>query len=112
MLRKLTKGCKITSSTCKTNRFIPFGCMAYLNRLKKIKKHRRDKMIFKVLYQELLDEVPVREHTKSMYIEANSVQEVRKKLIDRNYNIEYIQELDEAHLNYEKQSPKFELENV
>ena len=69
-------------------------------------------MIYKVLYQELLDEVPVREHTKSMYIEANSVREVRSKLIDRNYNIEYIQELDEAHLNYEKQSPEFELENV
>ncbi len=30
-------------------------------------------MIFKVLYQELEDEVPVRERTKSLYIEAESV---------------------------------------
>lgn len=69
-------------------------------------------MIFKVLYQEVADEVPIREHTKSLYIEADNVREVRKKISDRNYNIEYIQELDEAHLNYEKQSPAFELENV
>jgi len=69
-------------------------------------------MIYKVYYQDTPDEVPVREHTKSVYIEADSVREVRKKLIDRKYNIEYIQELDEAHLNYEKQSPEFELENV
>lgn len=70
------------------------------------------KMIYKVLYQEIQAEVPVRERTKSLYIEAGSVREVRNKLNDRNYNIEYIQELDEAHLNYEKQSPHFELENV
>ncbi|MCM3739879.1 DNA-directed RNA polymerase subunit epsilon [Oceanobacillus luteolus] len=69
-------------------------------------------MIYKVLYQELEDEVPVRERTQSLYIEADSVREVRNKLKDRNYNIEYIQELDEAHLNYEKQSEKFKLENV
>lgn len=73
---------------------------------------RRDHMIYKVLYQELENEVPVRERTQSLYIEADSVREVRNKLKDRNYNIEYIQELDEAHLNYEKQSEKFKLENV
>lgn len=69
-------------------------------------------MIFKVLYQETEDEVPTRERTKTLYIEADSVREVRKKLADRDYSIEYIQELDEAHLNYEKQSENFELENV
>lgn len=69
-------------------------------------------MIYKVLYQELASEVPVREQTRSLYIEADSVREVRQKLNDRNYNIEYIQELDEAHLNYEKQSENFKLENV
>ncbi len=69
-------------------------------------------MIFKVLYQETEDEVPTRERTKTLYIEADSVREVRKKLADRDYSIEYIQELDEAHLNYEKQSESFELENV
>lgn len=69
-------------------------------------------MIFKVLYQEKLTEVPVREHTKSVYVEADSVKEVIKKLSDRNYNIEFIQELDEAHLNYEKENENFEVENV
>ncbi len=69
-------------------------------------------MIYKVLYQEFQDEVPVRERTKSLYIEADSAREVRSKLNDRNYNIEYIQALDEAHLNYEKQSPHYELENI
>lgn len=69
-------------------------------------------MIFKVLYQELPYEVPVRERTKSLYVEADSIRDVRQKLSDRNYNIELIQELDEAHLNYEKQSEHFSLENV
>ncbi|WP_405100639.1 DNA-dependent RNA polymerase subunit epsilon [Oceanobacillus sp. FSL H7-0719] len=69
-------------------------------------------MIFKVLYQEVQSEVPVRERTKSLYIEAESVRDVRNKLNEKNYNIEYIQELDEAHLNYEKQSPSFELESI
>lgn len=71
-------------------------------------------MIFKILYQELPDEVPVRERTKSMYVEANSEREVRQKLVDRKYNInvEFIQALDEAHLNFEKQSQNFTVENV
>jgi len=69
-------------------------------------------MIFKVLYQDLPNEVPVRERTKSLYIKASSVRDVRKKLIDRNYNIEYIQALDEAHLNHEKQSTTFMMEKV
>jgi len=73
---------------------------------------RRDQMIFKVLYQEKLTEVPIRERTKSVYVEASSVKEVIQKLSDRNYNIEFIQELDEAHLNYEKENENFELENV
>lgn len=69
-------------------------------------------MIFKVLYQEQAGEVPVRERTKSVYVEAETVREVRKKLSDRKYNIEYIQELDEAHLNYEKETGKLEVENI
>ncbi|WP_010649579.1 DNA-dependent RNA polymerase subunit epsilon [Oceanobacillus massiliensis] len=69
-------------------------------------------MIFKVLYQELQEEIPVRERTKSLYVEADSVREVRKKLVDRNYNIEYIHELDEAHLNYEKETGKLKVENI
>ncbi|APC48774.1 DNA-dependent RNA polymerase subunit epsilon [Virgibacillus halodenitrificans] len=69
-------------------------------------------MIFKVLYQELPGEIPVRERTLSTYVEAESVREVRSKLSDRNYNIEYVHELDKAHLEYEKQSEHFKLENV
>ncbi|SFB35586.1 DNA-dependent RNA polymerase auxiliary subunit epsilon [Lentibacillus halodurans] len=69
-------------------------------------------MIFKVLYQELPDEIPVRERTKSLYIEADSERDVRDKLSGRNYNIEFIQVLNDAHLAYEKQSGHFELETV
>ncbi|ELK44981.1 DNA-directed RNA polymerase subunit epsilon [Halobacillus sp. ACCC02827] len=67
-------------------------------------------MIFKVLYQELATEVPVREHTNSMYVEAETEREVREKLKDKGFNIEYIQVLDEDHLGYEKQSEDFALE--
>lgn len=62
-------------------------------------------MIYKVLYQELLNDVPIREHTKSLFIEANSEREVRDLLKDRNYNIEYIHPIEGAHLEYEK-NPK------
>ncbi|HLS61312.1 MAG TPA: DNA-directed RNA polymerase subunit epsilon [Virgibacillus sp.] len=69
-------------------------------------------MIYKVLYQESIHEIPVREQTKSLYIEAESIREVRAKLVDREYNIEYIQKLDGAHLEYEKQSDAFKMENI
>lgn len=67
-------------------------------------------MIFKVLFQEPSYEVPVRERTKSSFIEADSIRDVRKKVIDRNVNIEYIQKLDDAHLAYEKKSADFRVE--
>lgn len=69
-------------------------------------------MIYKVYYQVNVLEVPVRENTKSMFIEANSEREVRQLLKDRDYNIEYVQLLDEQHLEYEQASPHFELEQV
>lgn len=69
-------------------------------------------MIFKVLYQENMLEVPVRENTKSMYIQADSVREVRQLLKGRDLNIEYIQLLEGKHLEYEQNSPDFELEQV
>ncbi|MEC5426030.1 DNA-directed RNA polymerase subunit epsilon [Virgibacillus sp. C22-A2] len=69
-------------------------------------------MIYKVLYHEFQNEIPVRERTKSAYVEADSEREVRQKINDRKYNIEFIQPLNEAHLNYEKQSENFKLENV
>ena len=40
-------------------------------------------MIYKVYYQENMLQVPVRENTKSMYIEADSERSVRAKLKDR-----------------------------
>lgn len=69
-------------------------------------------MIYKILYQESAGEVPVRERTQCLYLEADSVRDVREILSDYPYNIEYIQKLDEAHLQYEKQSETFTLENV
>lgn len=69
-------------------------------------------MVYKVLYQELPDEVPVRERTKSMYVEAETERKVREQLSDRGINIEFIQVLDEDHLNYEQQTKDdFEVEN-
>lgn len=69
-------------------------------------------MIFKVLYQKLSEEAPVREHTTSLYLEADSVQDVREKLSGRDINIEYIHALDGAHLAYEQRSENFELEKL
>lgn len=69
-------------------------------------------MIYKVLYQDSIDDAPVREKTKSLYIEATSEREVREKLQNRNYNIELIQLLNDAHLEYEKKSPNFKIESV
>ncbi|KGR73743.1 DNA-dependent RNA polymerase subunit epsilon [Ureibacillus sinduriensis] len=69
-------------------------------------------MIYKVYYQENAQEVPVRENTKSLYLEAASEREVRSYLKDRNYNIEYIQLLEGNYLEYEKNSPNFHLENA
>ncbi|MCA0987898.1 MULTISPECIES: DNA-dependent RNA polymerase subunit epsilon [Bacillales] len=69
-------------------------------------------MIYKVYYQETKKEVPVRERTKSLYVEANSEREVRYKLKERNYNIEFIQTVEDEFLEFEQKSEHFELENV
>jgi DNA-dependent RNA polymerase auxiliary subunit epsilon len=69
-------------------------------------------MIYKVYYQETMLQVPVRENTKSMYIEADSERSVRHKLSDRGFNIEYIQLLEGIHLEHEQAAPYFELEEV
>lgn len=73
---------------------------------------RRDIMIFKVFYQDSIDLAPTRERTKTIYVEAESEREVRHKLKDREINIEYIQALDEVHLDYEKKSEDFKIESV
>ncbi|WP_066176450.1 DNA-dependent RNA polymerase subunit epsilon [Bacillus marinisedimentorum] len=67
-------------------------------------------MIFKVLYQKDKNQVPVRERTNAMYVEADSEREVRQKLAERNHNIEFIQEINGAFLEYEQASENFKLE--
>lgn len=67
-------------------------------------------MIYKVYYQESALDVPVRENTKSLYLEATDVREVREKLADRGYNIELVQLLEGNYLEYEQKSENFRLE--
>lgn len=69
-------------------------------------------MIFKVYYQENRFEVPVRENTQSLYVEAASEREVRHHLKDRNYNVELVQLLEGNHLEYEQASQHYEVESV
>ncbi|MBU9710272.1 DNA-dependent RNA polymerase subunit epsilon [Evansella tamaricis] len=69
-------------------------------------------MIFKVFYQQSTAEIPVREKTDAMYVEADSEEDVRKKLIGTQYNIEFITPLEGKALEYEQQDEKFKLENV
>ena len=69
-------------------------------------------MIFKVYYQENRFEVPVRENTQSLYVEAASEREVRHHLKDRNYNIELVQLLEGNHLEYEQASQNYEVESL
>lgn len=69
-------------------------------------------MIYKVYYQETVTEIPVRENTKTVYVEASSEREVRHYLKDRNHNIELVQLLEGNYLEYEQNSPNFKLENA
>lgn len=66
-------------------------------------------MIFKVFYQATTQEIPVRENTKTFYIEGESERDIRKKLGDRDINIEYIQAIKGAFLEYEKQNEHFKV---
>ncbi|SFE42755.1 DNA-dependent RNA polymerase subunit epsilon [Alteribacillus iranensis] len=69
-------------------------------------------MIYKVFYQENFSEVPVRENTRSLFVEAESEREVRQKLADKKYNIEYIQPVSEDLLKFEQSKEDFKVENV
>lgn len=66
-------------------------------------------MIYKVFYQEKADEVPVREKTDSLYIEGVSERDVRTKLKEKKFNIEFITPVDGAFLEYEQQSENFKV---
>jgi DNA-dependent RNA polymerase auxiliary subunit epsilon len=64
-------------------------------------------MVFKVYFQENIKEVPVREKTKVLYVEGESVRDVRIKIADRGYNVELVQEVSGAFLEYEKQNEDY-----
>lgn len=66
-------------------------------------------MIFKVYFQEKLTEVPVRENTKIIYLEAESERDVRNKLTNRGYNIEFIQSVEGAYLEFEQQNEDYKV---
>jgi DNA-dependent RNA polymerase auxiliary subunit epsilon len=63
--------------------------------------------MFKVFYQENPNEPPVRERTKTFFVEAESEREVREKLKGRSINIEYIQPISGPFYEFEKQSENF-----
>lgn len=69
-----------------------------------------EKMIYKVFYQENATQVPVRENTKCLYVEAESEREVRAKLKDRAIMIEFVQLLEGTHLAYEQASEDYKVE--
>ncbi|PLT34366.1 DNA-dependent RNA polymerase subunit epsilon [Bacillus sp. V5-8f] len=66
-------------------------------------------MIFKVYYQADASEVAIREHTKTMYVEGESVRDVRLKIKQEPFNIEFIQPVTGAYLDYEKQNEDFKV---
>ncbi|OIJ18711.1 hypothetical protein BKP45_15615 [Anaerobacillus alkalidiazotrophicus] len=69
-------------------------------------------MIYKVLFQEKITEVPVREKTQSIYVEASSEMEVRQKLASKVYNIEFVLPVTGEYLEFEKQNENFKVENI
>jgi DNA-dependent RNA polymerase auxiliary subunit epsilon len=66
-------------------------------------------MIFKVYFQEDKLQVPVREKTKTVYVKADSEREVRTKLADRPYNIEFVTPVTGAFLEYEQLNEDFKV---
>ena len=67
-------------------------------------------MTFKVYYQPDATKRPVRENTQSLYIEADSEAQALL-LVEENtdYNIEFVEQLDDKALEYEKQNPNFKI---
>ena len=73
-------------------------------------------MIYKVIYQETKDRSPRRENTRSLYLEVEEDNELEgrikaRKLVEENtdYNIEFVEQLDDKALEYEKQNPNFKI---
>lgn len=66
-------------------------------------------MIFKVYYQESKTEVAVREKTQTIYVNGESERDVRKRLANKPYNIEYVELVEGAFLEYEQQNDDFKV---
>ncbi|WNF24310.1 RNA polymerase epsilon subunit [Mesobacillus jeotgali] len=66
-------------------------------------------MIFKVYFQESNKQVPVREKTKTIYVKGDSERDVRTKIADRQYNIEYVEAVEGNYFEYERQKEDFEV---
>ncbi|BDR58243.1 RNA polymerase epsilon subunit [Xylocopilactobacillus apicola] len=61
-------------------------------------------MIYKVYYQGDAECTPRRERTQTLYAEAASIPDLKKKIVEKfNYSIEYVAELNEQDLDYEKE---------
>ncbi|WP_059104967.1 DNA-dependent RNA polymerase subunit epsilon [Shouchella shacheensis] len=69
-------------------------------------------MVFKVYYQKDFSQAPVRETTNALFIEGESESDVRRKLAPREYNIEFVTQLSDAHLAYEQKYEDFNLETL
>lgn len=67
-------------------------------------------MLFKATYQVNKFDVPTRETTLSLYLEAENEIEARK-ILDKHtpYNIEFIHPIEGKHLEYEQNQPNFEV---
>lgn len=67
-------------------------------------------MVFKIYYQPTKAQNPKRENTRSMYVKADSKVIVMNAVEHQtDYNIEQVEALDDATLEYEKQNPDFKL---
>ncbi|ASI35874.1 MULTISPECIES: RNA polymerase epsilon subunit [unclassified Exiguobacterium] len=68
-------------------------------------------MIFKVFYQPLRSEAPVRERTEVMYVEGESIRDVRTSIdhLIKDINVEFIREVSGEFLEYEKQSVDYKV---
>ncbi len=67
------------------------------------------KMIYKVYFQESNKQVAVREKTQSIYVKGESERDIRKKLVGKPYNIEFITVLEGHYLEFEKQREDFKV---
>ena len=67
-------------------------------------------MTFKVYYQPDKTKRPVRENTQALYLEADSEAEALL-MVEHNtdYSIEYVEQLDDKALAYEKQNSNFKI---